>query len=452
MKRTAEELEALASRIPHINGVPATQWHPRDTVFETEPHVLPRVEIGPRQTLKVTYADELPDAYEPPDELVQGVLTTDGGSMWYGASNTGKTFLVIDLAASVARGVPWMDRHTEQGLVVYIAAESPSSVRSRLQAYQHHHHCKVPDFAIVQSPMNLWNTDDDTNLLIPLVQQIEQERSKKVRLIVGDTLARLSAGANENSGQDMGKVVARIDRIRAECKAHFLMIHHSGKTEAYGARGWSGIRAAVDTEVEITEGSSGRCAEITKQRDLPSKGQRIGFRLEHVHLGQTKWGGEATTCVIAPAASPPKAAGGKSLGKVEGAVLDLLASQCAGVKKSMVVQHLKDQLQLAPSSVYAAIKSLAEKGMAHLTEHTGMVCISEALRPKFPHLAVQSSPVLSSLDLQDKGKDVQYLSSPVQPPYRGWTTGQTGQPQNTIVIATPTAPTDSPEDVDGEVF
>jgi hypothetical protein len=84
---------------------------------------------------------------------------------------------------------------------------------------------------------------------------------QKARLIVGDTLARLSVGGNENAGQDMGLGVRRIDRIRAECRALFLLIHHSGKVAAAGARGWSGVRAAVDTEIEVTDSPTGRGPE-----------------------------------------------------------------------------------------------------------------------------------------------------------------------------------------------
>jgi len=173
-----------------------------------------------------------------------------------------------------------MGRRTQAGLVVYVAAESPASVRSRLQAYQAHHRCKVPNFAIVQAPVNLHQSDDDTELLIHAVKAVERHTGQRAALVIGDTLARLSAGANENSGEDMGLVVRRFDRIRAETGAHFMLIHHSGKDTAKGARGHSSLRAAVDTEIEVTDTPKGRCAEITKQRDLATKGERIGFSLE----------------------------------------------------------------------------------------------------------------------------------------------------------------------------
>lgn len=209
----------------------------------------------PALPLSVAFADELPAAFTPPDELVEGVLTAGDGSVLYGDSNSGKTFFVIDMAAAVARGVQWMGRNTEPGLVVYLAAESPASVRGRLQAYQRHHGVKVPNFAIVQSPIDLFDGEADTEAVITVVRQLERQRGQKVRLIVGDTLARLSAGANENAGQDMGLVVRRFDRIRSACAAHFLLIHHSGKAAANGARGWSGIRAAVDNHGPICPGA-----------------------------------------------------------------------------------------------------------------------------------------------------------------------------------------------------
>jgi putative DNA primase/helicase len=325
--------------------------------------------------LSVAFAHELPDTYEPPDELVQGVLTAGDGSVLYGDSNSGKTFFVIDMAAAVARGVDWMDRKTEPGLVVYLAAESPASVRGRLQAYQKHHGVKVPNFAIVQSPIDLFDGDADTNKVIKLVKMLEAQCGQPVRLIIGDTLARLSAGANENAGQDMGLVVRRFDRIRTECKAHFLLIHHSGKAVAAGARGWSGIRAAVDTEIEVTDSPAGRCCEITKQRDLPTKGDRIGFRLDVVTLGHTKWGAPATSCVVVPSDAPAKQTG-KRMGECDGAVLEFLVAHKIGIRKTEVVKHFEGRYERGP--IYRAIKSLVTAAAVH--EAAGMVCAAEVAK------------------------------------------------------------------------
>jgi putative DNA primase/helicase len=322
--------------------------------------------------LEVAFADELPSVFAPADELVEGILTAGDASMLFGDSNSGKTFLAIDLACAVARGVPWMNKQTEAGLVVYLAAESPASVRARLQAYQKYHKVRVPNFAIVQSPIDLFDSDADTDAVIALVRQLEVHRGEKVRLVIGDTLARLSAGANENAGQDMGLIVRRIDRIRTECGVHFMVIHHSGKNAAAGSRGWSGIRAAVDTEIEVTSSPAGRCAEITKQRDLPTNGERIGFQLETVMLGLTKWKGLATSCVVLPAAAPEKSTG-KRISEVGGAILEMLRTRGFGMKKREVVKHFDGQYD--STSVYREMKKLVEAGQVY--EVAGVVTIAK---------------------------------------------------------------------------
>jgi hypothetical protein len=136
--------------------------------------------------------------------------------------------------------------------------------------------------------------------VIELVRAVEQIKGRPVRLIIGDTLARMSAGANENSGEDMGPVMARFDQVATATGAALMIIHHNGKDAAKGARGWSGIRAHIDTEIEVTEKDGTRSVTVTKQRELPSKGDTIYFKLEIIEMGTTKFGGAATTCVAVP--------------------------------------------------------------------------------------------------------------------------------------------------------
>jgi hypothetical protein len=96
----------------------------------------------------------------------------------------------------------------------------------------------------------------------------------------------------------MGPVMARFERVSKETGAHMMTIHHNGKDAAKGSRGWSGIRAHIDTEIELEDKKDTRVATITKQRELPGKGTEIFFKLEIVVMGKTKWGEDATTCVV----------------------------------------------------------------------------------------------------------------------------------------------------------
>jgi putative DNA primase/helicase len=250
--------------------------------------------------LKVVFGDQLGSDYEAPDELVEGLMTIGSSVVVYGDSNSGKTFWALSVATAIATGTDCYGRKTDPGLVVYLASEAPASIRSRMQAIKKFHGCNLENLAMVPVPMNFYSGDQDAHDVIELVRAVEQIKGRPVRLIIGDTLARMSAGANENSGEDMGPVMARFDQVATATGAALMIIHHNGKDAAKGARGWSGIRAHIDTEIEVTEKDGTRSVTVTKQRELPSKGDTIYFKLEIIEMGTTKFGGAATTCVAVP--------------------------------------------------------------------------------------------------------------------------------------------------------
>ncbi len=250
--------------------------------------------------LKVVFGDQLGSDYEAPDELVEGLMTIGSSVVVYGDSNSGKTFWALSVATAIAIGTDCYGRKTDPGLVVYLASEAPASIRSRMQAIKKFHGCNLENLAMVPVPMNFYSGDQDAHDVIELVRAVEQIKGRPVRLIIGDTLARMSAGANENSGEDMGPVMARFDQVATATGAALMIIHHNGKDAAKGARGWSGIRAHIDTEIEVTEKDGTRSVTVTKQRELPSKGDTIYFKLEIIEMGTTKFGGAATTCVAVP--------------------------------------------------------------------------------------------------------------------------------------------------------
>lgn len=250
--------------------------------------------------LKVVFGDQLGSDYEAPDELVEGLMTIGSSVVVYGDSNSGKTFWALSVATAIATGSDCYGRKTDPGLVVYLASEAPASIRSRMQAIKKFYGCNLENLAMVPVPMNFYSGAQDAHDVIEMVRAIEQIKGKPVRLIIGDTLARMSAGANENSGEDMGPVMARFDQVATATGAAMMIIHHNGKDAARGARGWSGIRAHIDTEIEVSEKNGSRSVSVTKQRELPSKGETIYFKLEVIEMGTTKFGGVATTCVAVP--------------------------------------------------------------------------------------------------------------------------------------------------------
>jgi hypothetical protein len=101
------------------------------------------------------------------------------------------------------------------------------------------------------------------------------------------------AGGDENSPVDMGRIVVSADYIRAETGAHFTYVHHTGKNAALGARGHSLLRAATDTEIEVSPGAM----KATKQRDMQI-GAQMGFSLLDMPLGEDENGLSIKSAVV----------------------------------------------------------------------------------------------------------------------------------------------------------
>lgn len=233
--------------------------------------------------------------------FVRGLLADGAMSVLYGESGTGKSFVVLDLAMHVALGWPWRGRETEQGGVLYVAAEGGHGMKNRVVALRQH--LAPPPgtpFGLVPCPVDLLDPKGDTRPLIDLAGKAAAHFGRPLRLIVIDTLSRAIAGGDENSPQAMGAFVRNIDLIRQATGAHVLVVHHSGKDDARGARGHSLLRAAADTELKVTNNADAAgitTLQVTKQKDLPTEGT-FDSRLQTVVLGRTEDGEEVTSCVL----------------------------------------------------------------------------------------------------------------------------------------------------------
>jgi hypothetical protein len=245
-------------------------------------------------------ADGLPDRFRVLDEatvlqrprprwLVKGVVPEAELVVIYGASTTGKSFVALDIFACVARGVPWRGIKTKQADVIYLAAEGQGGFRNRLEAYQEHHKTTTGLRMVLDAP-NFLKADADL-----VGKQIQAAGGAGVIII--DTLAQVSPGGDENSAEDMGKVLLSCRRLRKLTGAMIVLIHHAGKDLTKGSRGWSGLKAAADAEIEISRLEAQRWIRVSKSKD-GEDGAEYPFRLLPVVLGLDEDGDEITSCVI----------------------------------------------------------------------------------------------------------------------------------------------------------
>lgn len=275
----------------------------------------------------------------PPQEwIIKGVLPKAQIGMVYGESTAGKSFVVIDMLAAIARGEPWRGLRTKQLRVVLIVAEGAGGAKGRMRAYEQHFGVTLSDYAfgIIQDRPNLHGKSDYKRL----GAQIKAWGGAD--LVVVDTLAQASAGANENSGEDMGTVLEHCNKLGNDIDAMVLLVHHAGKDSTRGARGWSGLKGAMDVEIEITRHPlTGRSIRLSKSKD-GEDGAAMGFKLHVVTIGEDEDGEAITSCVIEHSGpitqSGPRLADAK--GENERAVCEVLAEYAALGEASVRTEDL----------------------------------------------------------------------------------------------------------------
>lgn len=234
------------------------------------------------------------------NHLIKGILDQESMAVMYGQSNTGKSFVALDMAFHIAAGRAWSGRAVAQGGVVYFAAEAGRSFAKRVVALREHFGISETPIFYCPEPIDLLGKDSPNSDAERMISAIRQcQAFSNVNLAVVDTLASVSPGGNENTSEDMTRIVSAISRIRSETGIAVLLVHHSGKDESKGARGHSSLRAATDTEIEIKRPNPTGMGTIsvTKQRDgeFPPP---TNFTLSQIAIGKTDEGEEVTSCVV----------------------------------------------------------------------------------------------------------------------------------------------------------
>lgn len=358
--------------------------------------VAPAFVAEAKAPAKARFAFEQAAAFatrRPVDWLIKGVLPRADLGAIYGPSGSGKSFFVLDMCAAVARGLAWQGRTTRAGTVAYVCAEGAGGFALRLRAYAEFHGLDLADMPlhVLGDQPNLLQAQDVRDLVAAL------RALPDLALIVLDTLAQVTVGANENSAEDMGRALGHCRTLRRATGAMVVLVAHAGKDSDRGLRGWSGIKGALDVEVELERDDQRRWATVTKMKDGVGEGERFAFRLNTVELGQDADGEPVTSCVVAfaaagspeaqrPTRTPPK-------GEIERLVLSTLgrmlettaaldglsASECVGVQAHALWEAAKAELappaagmrDIRRQKVIQAFERLKEKG--HLQVVAGFV-------------------------------------------------------------------------------
>ena len=302
----------------------------------------------------------------PMSYLIKGLFARAGLAVLFGEPGSGKTFAILDMAMAIARGIEWRGRRVKQGRVAFVAAEGSAGLRLRVAAYCKFHEidpASLPFFVLDASP-NMMQKDEALDVAKGILA------AGGADIVVMDTFAQVMPGANENAGEDVGKAMAHCKGIHKATGALVLLVHHSGKDASKGARGWSGLKAGADTEIEISREGDVRKIRVSKQKD-GLDGIELGFRLVTVPLGIDEDGDVIDSCVVEEAEIPAAGARVRSLGKVEKVVVEVVGEiaefQSAGIEIKAVIDEVAKRLP-APDGKRDTRKQHARRALLSLCE------------------------------------------------------------------------------------
>ena len=236
------------------------------------------------------------------DWLIEDIMFCGDHGMTYGASGSGKSFLMTHAGLCIARGVPFLGHATRKGGVIYQAGEGGKGLVKRLRAYKQEN--RVLDdlpFVLLPARVDLFAKDGDVDTFIAECLSWKAALSEPLSLIVIDTFSTASPGANENASEDMSRLIAAGEAIGKATGSALMWVHHknaAGDRE----RGHTSLRANIDTAIEVTrdEETKIRTARLAKLKD-GDDGLKLTFDLHSVTVGAYDDGKPITSCVVVPA-------------------------------------------------------------------------------------------------------------------------------------------------------
>ena len=171
--------------------------------------------------------DLLAEKLAMPAELVKGLIHQGTKVVLGGGSKSRKTFDLIDLAVSVATGIPWWGSDTIKGRVLYINFEIPKVFfQDRVKKI-----CEAKNLTLEKGMIDHWCLRGYANDAVVLCNQILRKlkaNNSVYALIIIDPVYKMLGDKNENAAGDVAYVLNELEVLCVETLAAVVFgAHHS---------------------------------------------------------------------------------------------------------------------------------------------------------------------------------------------------------------------------------
>ena len=186
--------------------------------------------------------------------LVDKVLGVRDFILLYAESGHAKTFVALDLAMTLACGrLRFADTFDTTGVpltVAYCTGEGVGGLSDRLEAACAHYGTDDVPFLLYSDIPQLFAPgwiSSATNFIDEWLSAASEGLvPAQLDVLILDTMANATAGADENSAKDAGVVQAMLRKMRDVLGCTIILVHHAGKS-GVSERGSSALRASMDT-------------------------------------------------------------------------------------------------------------------------------------------------------------------------------------------------------------
>jgi RecA-family ATPase len=176
----------------------------------------------------------------PIDFVFPGLIAGTVGAL-VSAGGTGKSFLALQLAASIAAGcdltgLGWVAPGSAARKATYFPAEDPEiALRHRLYPLGQRIASQCARDLVVEN-LRVYSVSSGPNLLQQQWSDEIRRKAEGSRLVVFDTLRRFHF-ADENASGDMAMVLSGLEMIAEDSGAAVLFLHHTRKDSALNGQG-----------------------------------------------------------------------------------------------------------------------------------------------------------------------------------------------------------------------
>jgi hypothetical protein len=326
-----------------------------------------------------------------PEPIVEGTAWSDCLTVLVGESASGKTFVELDMAASVSADLAWHGRGVKHGSVVYYGFEGNVSLRLRVLREVAGH--RLENVYVIKASDPLSPIVDRDRVEIPgrgeqdairdlqeIVAHIKAGGLPPVTLTFIDTV-RASLSGSEDSSEAASAYLRAVRRIMTHAPgAACILAHHAGwqdgETKRKRERGSSAFRGNVDGTLYLEAGEydrERRQARLT----LSTIKVRDGETLPPIYMVRKqveipgladRWGRPVTSCIIVadPRTREDREAEGTRKAEAQTRAVDLKTLHVIAERPVLATSQEKIRVAvgLAKTVVCESVARLLERGWA----------------------------------------------------------------------------------------